>query len=250
MLATREMINGTSSHRVFGAESLRRLGAAELIGRPVHAGAARPHVRRLGGPRPLGGRRHRPGPADADAAGGAHPRPHPRPPRLPRRRVRDHVRGRPRAPAHHALDRLRARGQPDGAARLPQLAGPDARAARRPAAARPRPGHRQHPRAGERAAGPPRRPAGRDARRGAGGPRHPVRGGQGDQVDQAAAPVRRPRPVRQIQAVNETAAHLEVLLVRGQVTRATRRQAPTSTRLLRPRGSRGLSRAVGTGRPR
>ena len=33
MLATREMINGTSSHRVFGAESLRRLGAAELIGR-------------------------------------------------------------------------------------------------------------------------------------------------------------------------------------------------------------------------
>jgi glyoxylase-like metal-dependent hydrolase (beta-lactamase superfamily II) len=27
------MINGTSSHRVFGAESLRRLGAAELIGR-------------------------------------------------------------------------------------------------------------------------------------------------------------------------------------------------------------------------
>jgi len=32
MLATREMINGTSSHRVFGAESLRRLGAAELIG--------------------------------------------------------------------------------------------------------------------------------------------------------------------------------------------------------------------------
>ena len=34
------------------------------------------------------------------------------------------------------------------------------------------------------------------ARRGAGGPRHPVRGGQGDQVDEAAAPVRRPRPVR------------------------------------------------------
>jgi glyoxylase-like metal-dependent hydrolase (beta-lactamase superfamily II) len=33
MMATREMINGTSSHRVFGAESLRRLGAAELIGR-------------------------------------------------------------------------------------------------------------------------------------------------------------------------------------------------------------------------
>src|SRR6266516_2357251 len=33
MLATREMLNGTSSHRVFGAESLRRLGAAELIGR-------------------------------------------------------------------------------------------------------------------------------------------------------------------------------------------------------------------------
>lgn len=33
MLATREMINGTRSHRVFGAESLRRLGAAELIGR-------------------------------------------------------------------------------------------------------------------------------------------------------------------------------------------------------------------------
>ena len=32
MLATREMLNGTSSHRVFGAESLRRLGAAELIG--------------------------------------------------------------------------------------------------------------------------------------------------------------------------------------------------------------------------
>src|SRR6266705_758070 len=32
MLATREMLNGTSSHRVFGAEGLRRLGAAELIG--------------------------------------------------------------------------------------------------------------------------------------------------------------------------------------------------------------------------
>jgi glyoxylase-like metal-dependent hydrolase (beta-lactamase superfamily II) len=31
MIATREMINGTSSHRVFGAESLRRLGASELI---------------------------------------------------------------------------------------------------------------------------------------------------------------------------------------------------------------------------
>ncbi len=33
MVATREMINGTGSHRVFGAESLRRLGADELIGR-------------------------------------------------------------------------------------------------------------------------------------------------------------------------------------------------------------------------
>ena len=31
MHATREMINGTGGHRVFGAESLRRLGAAELI---------------------------------------------------------------------------------------------------------------------------------------------------------------------------------------------------------------------------
>jgi glyoxylase-like metal-dependent hydrolase (beta-lactamase superfamily II) len=33
LMATREMINGTGGHRVFGAESLRRLGAAELIGR-------------------------------------------------------------------------------------------------------------------------------------------------------------------------------------------------------------------------
>jgi glyoxylase-like metal-dependent hydrolase (beta-lactamase superfamily II) len=33
ILATREMINGTGGHRVFGAESLRRLGASELIGR-------------------------------------------------------------------------------------------------------------------------------------------------------------------------------------------------------------------------
>jgi len=32
LIATREMINGTSGHRVFGAESLRRLGAEELIG--------------------------------------------------------------------------------------------------------------------------------------------------------------------------------------------------------------------------
>jgi glyoxylase-like metal-dependent hydrolase (beta-lactamase superfamily II) len=31
MNATREMINGTGGHRVFGAENLRRLGAAELI---------------------------------------------------------------------------------------------------------------------------------------------------------------------------------------------------------------------------
>ena len=31
MTATREMINGTGGHRVFGADSLRRLGAAELI---------------------------------------------------------------------------------------------------------------------------------------------------------------------------------------------------------------------------
>jgi len=33
MIATREMLNGTGGHRVFGAESLRRLGAAELTGR-------------------------------------------------------------------------------------------------------------------------------------------------------------------------------------------------------------------------
>jgi len=33
MLATREMIAGTGGHRVFGADSLRRLGAAELIGK-------------------------------------------------------------------------------------------------------------------------------------------------------------------------------------------------------------------------
>jgi glyoxylase-like metal-dependent hydrolase (beta-lactamase superfamily II) len=32
MIATREMINGTGGHRVFGADSLRRLGAIELIG--------------------------------------------------------------------------------------------------------------------------------------------------------------------------------------------------------------------------
>src|ERR1700745_924630 len=32
MMATREMMNGTRTHRVFGAESLRRLGADELIG--------------------------------------------------------------------------------------------------------------------------------------------------------------------------------------------------------------------------
>ena len=32
MIATREMLNGTGTHRVFGAESLRRLGAAELFG--------------------------------------------------------------------------------------------------------------------------------------------------------------------------------------------------------------------------
>jgi len=31
MIATREMINGTGRHRVFGADGLRRLGAAELI---------------------------------------------------------------------------------------------------------------------------------------------------------------------------------------------------------------------------
>jgi len=31
MIATREMLNGTNSHRVFGAENLRRLGAEELI---------------------------------------------------------------------------------------------------------------------------------------------------------------------------------------------------------------------------
>ena len=33
MVATREMINGIRTHRVFGAESLRRLGASELIGK-------------------------------------------------------------------------------------------------------------------------------------------------------------------------------------------------------------------------
>jgi len=33
LTATREMINGTGGHRVFGADSLRRLGAAELIGK-------------------------------------------------------------------------------------------------------------------------------------------------------------------------------------------------------------------------
>jgi len=33
MIATKEMINGTGGHRVFGAEGLRRLGAEELIGR-------------------------------------------------------------------------------------------------------------------------------------------------------------------------------------------------------------------------
>src|SRR6266567_2566466 len=33
MIATREMLNGTGAHRVFGVESLRRLGALELISR-------------------------------------------------------------------------------------------------------------------------------------------------------------------------------------------------------------------------
>ncbi len=33
MIATREMINGTGAHQVFGAESLRRLGASELTAR-------------------------------------------------------------------------------------------------------------------------------------------------------------------------------------------------------------------------
>ena len=33
LTATREVINGTGGHRVFGADSLRRLGAAELIGK-------------------------------------------------------------------------------------------------------------------------------------------------------------------------------------------------------------------------
>ena len=40
----------------------------------------------------------------------------------------------------------------------------------------------------------------------------------------------------QIMSVNETAAHLEVLLVRGQVGREISRRAPTSTRY--PRASR------------
>ena len=94
---------------------------------------------------------------------------------------------------------------------LPQLAGPHARAARRPAAARPRPGHRQHPRAGERAARPPRRPAGRDARRGASGHATAVRGGQGDQSGQGGSASFDDLDLfSQVQAVNETAAHLEV----------------------------------------
>ena len=190
MLATREMLNGTSSHRVFGAESLRRLGAAELIG----------HLSAL--------ERHGPMFADWEA---------------PDRWVADgtdlDLRTRTlravHTPGHtlghlvyhdaaseimfagdHVLphitpvDRLRARGQPDGAARLPQLAGSHARAARRPAATRPRPGHRQHPRAGQPATGPPRPAPGRDPSSSAGWPRHAVRGGQGDQVDEAAAALR------------------------------------------------------------
>ena len=80
------------------------------------------------------------------------------------------------------------------------------------------PGHRQHPRASPRAAGPPRHAPGRDSQRRAGRPRYSVRGGEGDQVDPAAPGVHRPGPVQPGPAVNETAAHLEVLAIRGQLT--------------------------------
>jgi glyoxylase-like metal-dependent hydrolase (beta-lactamase superfamily II) len=133
MIATRQMINGTGGHRVFGAESLRRLGAEELIG----------SLSTL--------ERH--GPLFADWED-------------PDRWVADgtdlDLRTRTLRAVHtpgHTLGHLVyhdaaaeimfARGQPDGVARLPRLAGADAHATRRPAAARPRPGLRQHPRAGE-----------------------------------------------------------------------------------------------------
>ena len=190
MLATREMLNGTSSHRVFGAESLRRLGAAELIGRlsalerhgPMFADWEDPD-RWVADGTDLDLRTrtlravHTPGHTLGhlvyhDAASeimfaGDHVLPH----------ITPSIGFEP------AGNRMALR---DYLSSLARTLG----AARRPAATRPRPGHRQHPRAGQRATGPPRPAPGRDPPSSAGGPRHAVRGGQGDQVDQAAAALR------------------------------------------------------------
>ena len=196
MLATREMINGTSSHRVFGAESLRRLGAAELIGRlstlerhgPMFADWEDPD-RWVADGTDLDLRTrtlravHTPGHTLGhlvyhDAASeimfaGDHVLPHITPsigfePAGNRMALRDYLSSLARTLALPDARLLPAHGPVTGST---------------------------HERVNELLAHHDDA-AGRDARRGASGTRHPVRGGQGDQVDEAAAPVRRPRPVR------------------------------------------------------
>ena len=163
-------------------------------GRP--AGPPRPVQDRLGGARRVAARRpgHR---ARRPVPGrGGHARPHPRPRRVPRRRRRAAVRGRPRAADHHAVDRVRADAVRRPARGVPGLADPDPVPARRPAAARARAGHRERARQGRRADRAPRPATGR----GRGG--HPRRradraGGRGAaEVDPARADARRAGPVQ------------------------------------------------------
>ena len=133
----------------------------------------------------------------SDAATRPDARAHPGPPGLRRPDGRSALRRRPRAAAHHSVDRLRAGAGPAAAAGLPRLAGPGAGVAGPGAVAGARPGDAVVARPDRRAARPPRASA--STRRGGG-----VRGGLAGAyevgypapVDPPAAGTLRPGPVQ------------------------------------------------------
>ena len=214
--------------------------------RAVRAATGRAAGQRGGTVLMLPGSGHRPalpgGAADWEAAGrvadlapgdrrgltapcrGAHPGPHPGPRGVPRRRRRAAVRRRPRAAAHHPVDRVRAGAVPAPAAATTwSRCGwsgslPDMRLLPAHGPVAP-----QRPRPRRRAARPPRRPA-RPLRR-------PRCGRGGHRATRPPASLRWTRrdrqldeldPFNQMLAVIETRAHLELLAAQGRLASSTR----------------------------
>ena len=153
----REGVDGRGAHadRASGRREpascrrLRTLEDARAVGR-----RARP--RPLGVPRPLARRRHRHRAPDPHPAGDRDAGPHRRTRRVPRPGRGRAVRRRPRAAAHHAVDRCRAGASGVAAARLPLVPAARARHAGCAAATRPRSGHRVDTRPCRGTARPPR----------------------------------------------------------------------------------------------